>query len=142
MENKIFKLFVYGSLRKGFRHPAYEYISRYFHLIGDAKAKGCLYDMGNYPAALPTEDDAYIVGELYELNHEKEFSWAFTQLDDYEGVGGGEDEPPLYRRETTDVYINDTTAKAWIYWYNGEVGDNPIVASGDVLQFIQQKSKI
>lgn len=140
MENK--KLFVYGSLRKGFRHPAYEYISRYFHLIGEAKVKGYLYDMGNYPAALPTDDNAFIVGELYQLNHEKEFSWAFTQLDDYEGVSGGEDEPALYRREITGVYMNDSIEQAWIYWYNGDVGDNPVVASGDVLQFVQQKSKI
>jgi gamma-glutamylcyclotransferase (GGCT)/AIG2-like uncharacterized protein YtfP len=33
----IYQVFVYGSLRKGFLHPAYQYISRYFSLVGEAK---------------------------------------------------------------------------------------------------------
>ena len=142
MEQTLPHLFVYGSLRSGFRHPAYEYISRYFSLVGDAKVKGYLYDMGNYPVATPTSDDAYIVGELYVLNNENEFTWAMAQLDDYEGIVADEGEVPLYRREKATVYINNSTVESWIYWYNGDVAGHPIVASGDVLQFIQQKSKI
>ena len=136
------QLFVYGSLRSGFRSPAYEYISRYFTLVGDAKVKGYLYDMGNYPVAVSTKDDAFIIGELYVLNNENEFSWALAQLDDYEGVNSEEDEPPMYRREPTTIFINNTETEAWIYWYNGDVAGQPIVTSGDVLQFFQQKSKI
>ena len=142
MENSVHKLFVYGSLRKGFRHPAYEYISRYFTLVGEAKVKGYLYDMGNYPVATPTTDEAFIMGELYVLNNENEFAWAMAQLDDYEGVNADEDELVMYRRELATVYLNDTTTDAWIYWYNGDVADHPVIASGDVLQFFQQKSKI
>ena len=37
---EVYQLFVYGSLRSGFRSPAYEYVSRYFDLLGDAKVKG------------------------------------------------------------------------------------------------------
>ena len=37
--------------------------------LGEAKVKGYLYDMGNFPAAVPTEDEAYIVGELYALKN-------------------------------------------------------------------------
>jgi gamma-glutamylcyclotransferase (GGCT)/AIG2-like uncharacterized protein YtfP len=142
MKENLPHLFVYGSLRSGFRHPAYEYISRYFTLVGDAKVKGYLYDMGNYPVAAPAQDEAFIVGELYVLNNENEFSWAMAQLDDYEGINADEGEVALYRRERTSAFINDTTVDAWIYWYNGDVSNHPIVASGDVLQFIQQKSKI
>lgn len=142
MEKKIHHLFVYGSLRSGFRHPAYEYISRYFTLVGEAKVKGYLYDMGNYPVAAPTNDEAYIIGELYMLNNENEFSWAIAQLDDYEGVNADEGEMPMYDRETVTVYIKNTTTEAWIYWFKGDVTGHPVVASGDVLQYIQQKSKI
>jgi gamma-glutamylcyclotransferase (GGCT)/AIG2-like uncharacterized protein YtfP len=142
METTVKKLFVYGSLRSGFKHPAYEYISRYFTLIGNAKVKGYLYDMGSYPVATPTNDDAFIVGELYMLNNDNEFSWAMAQLDDYEGVNADEGEVSLYRREPVTVYVNDNSTEAWIYWYTGDVADQPIVASGDVLQFIHQKSKI
>jgi gamma-glutamylcyclotransferase (GGCT)/AIG2-like uncharacterized protein YtfP len=142
MKQNLPHLFVYGSLRSGFRHPAYEYISRYFTLAGEGKVKGYLYDMGNYPAAVPTEDDAFIVGELYMLNNENELSWALAQLDDYEGVNADEGEKALYKRDVATVFINDTTIDAWIYWYTGDVSNHPVVASGDVLQFIQQKSKI
>ena len=46
-----FHIFVYGSLRSGFKSPAYNYISKYFSLVGDAKVQGKLYNMGNYPLA-------------------------------------------------------------------------------------------
>lgn len=142
MERAVTKIFVYGSLRSGFRHPAYDYVSKYFNFISEAKVKGCLYDMGNFPAAMPCSIDGNIVGELYQLKEEADFSWAIEQLDDYEGVDAEEGETPMYRRELTTVHFNNTTTEAWIYWFNGDVTDQPIIASGDILQFIQQKSKL
>ncbi len=143
MNNNVFKIFVYGSLRSGFKHPAYEYISKYFTLIGDARVKGKLYDMGSYPAAIPTDEPSFIIGELYQQRNHDEFSWAMEQLDDYEGINPDDGEQPLYIRATTTVYIADNeTATAWIYWFNGDVNDQPVIASGDVLQFIHQKSKL
>lgn len=135
----VYQLFVYGSLRSGFRSPAYEYISRYFDLVGDAKVKGKLFDLGDYPAAKPTIEEKFIIGELYRIKHEKEFSWAIGQLDDYEGVDVAFDETALYRRDIAEVFINDTTTPAWIYWYDGDVQDKPVIESGDVLQYMEQK---
>jgi gamma-glutamylcyclotransferase (GGCT)/AIG2-like uncharacterized protein YtfP len=142
MEENVDKLFVYGSLRKGFPSAAYEYISKYFKFLGEAKVKGYLYDMGNFPAAIPTTDDAFIVGELYELKDSADFLWAIEQLDDYEGVRPEEGETPMYRRDLTTVYYNNTTTEAWIYWFNGKIEGQPIISSGDVFQFIHQKSKL
>lgn len=142
MEQPVNKIFVYGSLRSGFKHPAYEYVSKYFIFVSDAKARGCLYDMGSFPAAIPCNDETFIIGELYNLKDDVDFSWAIGQLDDYEGVNPEEGEPAMYRRAVTTVYYNDTSTQAWIYWYNGEVTGQPVIASGDVLQFIQQKSKL
>jgi gamma-glutamylcyclotransferase (GGCT)/AIG2-like uncharacterized protein YtfP len=142
MENSITKLFVYGSLRSGFHHPAYDYISKYFKLVSRAKVKGKLYDMGNYPSALPTNEEAYIVGELYELHDPNNFKWAIEQLDDYEGLNPEEGEQPQYRRATTTVYFNNETTEAWIYWFNGDVQGQPIIASGDIMEFIEHKRKL
>jgi gamma-glutamylcyclotransferase (GGCT)/AIG2-like uncharacterized protein YtfP len=142
MENTAHKLFVYGSLRSGFRHPAYEYVSKYFELVSHARVKGCLYDMGNFPAAMPCKDEAFIVGELYALKDGSDFNWAIEQLDDYEGVNPEEGEKPMYRRELTTVLYDDTSTIAWIYWFNGEVEGHPVIVSGDVLQFFHQKSKL
>jgi gamma-glutamylcyclotransferase (GGCT)/AIG2-like uncharacterized protein YtfP len=141
MENNLTKLFVYGSLRSGFQNPAYDYISKYFTLIGEAKVKGRLYDMGSFPAAVPAEDDAYIVGELYEHNKASNFSWAIEQLDAYEGVNPEEGEPMLYRRDVVTVYQNGKTTDAWIYWFAGPIDDQPLIPSGDIFDFIHQKSK-
>ena len=136
---EVYQLFVYGSLRSGFRSPAYEYISRYFDLIGEAKVKGKLFDLGEYPAAKSTDENKFIIGELYKIRSENEFAWAIGQLDDYEGVHVGFDETQLYRRDITEVYVGDTITKAWIYWYHGDLNDKPVIESGDVLQYMEQK---
>jgi len=142
MKNRdVYQLFVYGSLRSGFRSPAYEYISRYFDLVGEAKVKGELYDLGTYPAARPTDNNKFIVGELYRLRDENDFAWAIGQLDDYEGVNVAFDEMLLYRREITEVQIDNKVTNAWIYWYVGDVKDKPVIESGDVLQYMEQKKQ-
>jgi gamma-glutamylcyclotransferase (GGCT)/AIG2-like uncharacterized protein YtfP len=132
-------VFVYGSLRRGFQSPAYEYLSRYFNFFGDARVKGKLFDLGEYPGGVPTQEDSFIIGELYIVKEDGEFSWAIAQLDDYEGVVVEPNEKPLYRREIVDVYVNDAIVPAWIYWYNGDVGSKPYIESGDVLKYLAQK---
>jgi len=134
-----YPLFVYGSLRSGFRSQAYEYISRYFNLIDAAKVKGKLFDMGSYPAAIPCTDDHFIVGELYEIRDESEFSWAIGQLDDYEGVNVESDEVQLYRRELSEIVIQDKKITAWMYWFNGDVSGKAEILSGDVIEYMQEK---
>jgi gamma-glutamylcyclotransferase (GGCT)/AIG2-like uncharacterized protein YtfP len=132
-------VFVYGSLRRGFQSAAYEYISRYFNFFGEAKVKGKLFDLGEYPGAVPTQEDSFIKGELYIVKTDSEFSWAIAQLDDYEGVLVEPNEKPLYRREIADIYLNDAIVPAWIYWYNGNVSDKPVVKSGDILDYLKKK---
>src|SRR5690348_11008813 len=121
----VYQLFVYGSLRSGFKSPAYEYISRFFILLGEARVRGKLFDMGSYPAGIPTGENQFIQGELYRIKEENEFSWAIGQLDDYQGVTVEPDEIQLYHREITDVFIDGKAVKAWIYWYHGDVKDHP-----------------
>ncbi|MEO5563371.1 MAG: gamma-glutamylcyclotransferase family protein [Chitinophagaceae bacterium] len=139
MAESNFHLFVYGSLRSGFHSPAYEYISRFFDLVSEGKVRGKLYDMGEYPAALPTKEDSFIIGELYAIKRGPEFSWAIGQLDDYEGVTPEPGEEQLYRREIAEIFINDKTVPAWIYWYNGSVEGRPAITSGDVLTYSPKK---
>lgn len=142
MKTNVTKLFVYGSLRSGFHNPAYDYISKYFTLIGEAKVKGKLYDMGNYPAAVQVVDNHFIVGELYDLKETQDFSWAIEQLDDYEGVNPEEGEKALYKRELVNVLYKEQSVEAWIYWYAGDIEGQPIIPSGDVKDFILHKSKL
>jgi gamma-glutamylcyclotransferase (GGCT)/AIG2-like uncharacterized protein YtfP len=142
MNNNTYQLFVYGSLRSGFQHTAYQYISRYFHLVGNATVKGKLFDMGEYPVALPTTEEKFIVGELYAIINADEFSYAIGQLDDYEGIFTEAGERPLYKRELVTVFCNGLESSAWIYWFNGDDTTGlPEITSGDVLLYLQQKNK-
>jgi gamma-glutamylcyclotransferase (GGCT)/AIG2-like uncharacterized protein YtfP len=132
-------LFVYGSLRQGFQSPAYNYVSQYFEFVSMAKVKGILYDLGVYPVAVPDKKENYIIGELYRLKRDEEFDWAFAQLDDYEGVIVEEDEEQMYRRDMATIYFDGGTIEAWVYWFNGKVKNCPVIASGDLLEYIKGK---
>src|SRR6186713_1291929 len=117
MNNEIYHLFVYGSLRSGFRNEAYAYLAKYFTLVAEGVVKGKLYDKGTYPVAVPTGENNFIKGELYRLNNTAEFDWAIDQIDDYEGLHVETGEKPLYIRAIADVTIKGDKTKAWIYWY-------------------------
>ena len=141
MGNEIYKLFVYGSLRSGFRNPVYSYLTKYFHLLGEAVVKGKLYDTGAFPVAISSNEEKFISGELYAINDPLEFSWAIGQLDDYEGLNAEEGERPLYKREEVVAYQKGQPVVAWIYWFNGSVAGMAEIESGDLLQYLQKKNK-
>ncbi len=135
----VYQLFVYGSLRSGFHSPVYEYISRFFTFVGKAKVKGKLFDLGEYPAAIPADEDVFITGELYLVKNQQEFSWAIGQLDDYEGLDVEEGETSLYERKVTEVHINDKITHSWVYWYTGDISGKPLITSGDMLEYFKNK---
>lgn len=142
MELTCRNLFVYGSLRSGFNNPAYGYISKYFTLIGEAYIKGNLYQLPDFPVAVPSEDDSLIKGELYSIKVASECSWAFAQLDDYEGVQAEEGEHPLYKRVLTTVLLNDKDEKAWVYWYNGSIENGTRIEESDLLAYLKQRGQL
>ena len=141
MDQSCYQLFVYGSLRSGFRNPMYKYLTQYFHLLGEAVVKGQFYDDGNIVVAVPTEADHFITGELYVVNNPEEFSWAMEQLDDYEGINVESGETPRYCRKRVQVFQNGVASPAWIYWYNYDTAGMTAIETGDVLKYLQEKNK-
>jgi gamma-glutamylcyclotransferase (GGCT)/AIG2-like uncharacterized protein YtfP len=141
LETNTYNLFVYGSLRSGFQHPAYQYLKEFFRPLGDGLVKGRFFDKGEYPVAVPTTEEAYLIGELYEANNPESFHWAIAQLDDYEGLNVMPGETPLYRRELVEIIHNGSSLKyAWIYWYNESTDELPPVETGDIFVYLQQKN--
>ena len=117
------QLFVYGSLRSDSGHPAHRYVSDAFLLLGPARVPGKVYDLGDYPGAVPAGNDCFILGEVYRLKEGADFNTAAALLDEYEGLN---ETPPLFRRAQVSVYTADgSTTEAWIYWYNGSVAGKP-----------------
>jgi gamma-glutamylaminecyclotransferase len=115
---KLSKLFVYGTLKKGFgNHRLLEGQK----LLGNATICGYeMYSMGNYPA-IRQANEGYIHGELYEI---EDTLW--PRLDRLEGV------PYLYTRETDTVWMDgkDETHQADIYVYANPI-DGPTMRSGE-----------
>jgi gamma-glutamylcyclotransferase (GGCT)/AIG2-like uncharacterized protein YtfP len=141
MSATINKLFVYGSLRSGFKNPAYAYLTAYFEYSGEAKTKGVFYEKQNVPVAVATTENNFIIGEVYTLKNEDEFSWAFEQLDDYEGLHVLPNEQPLYERKIIEIIQNGVAENAWVYWYNGNIDGLPKIETEDLLEYLTAKNK-
>jgi len=113
-------LFVYGTLRRGLRHPVGDRLSPHTRRIDPATVPGQLFNTGRYPAAVPSGEPGDLVhGELYELNDPDEV-WPW--LDEYEGYFPGNVADSLFVRRLSLVQRDDAgPLHAWVYWYNRPV---------------------
>lgn len=123
----------------GFQNEAYKYISEYFEFVSMGKTKGALYDTGSFPAGKPSEENIFITGELYKIKNPQLLDWAFTQLDDYEGVCVEADESQLYYRGECDVMYDNQLVQAHVYWYNGNTENMSRLASGDIAEYFSKR---
>lgn len=127
-------LFVYGSLRRDVGHPLHAVLAEHVAFVGCGTFQGKLYDLGPYPGAVPSEDEAdIVVGEVYAL-HDPERVLAV--LDRYEGCAN--DPPPTeFRREKAMITLEKgVRVAAWIYLYNWPTFGLPRILSGDYVQHI------
>ena len=131
-------LFVYGTLRKEFGLQLSKDIKEDIAYIGSAVINGELYDIGEYPAALPTEDKrSKIVGEVYEIKHPRK---VFKLLDEYEGYDRKHlENSEYYRRRELLKMENGGNISAWIYWYNFPIKNKRKIRQNDYLQYLKTK---
>jgi gamma-glutamylcyclotransferase (GGCT)/AIG2-like uncharacterized protein YtfP len=126
------RLFVYGTLMRGFDHPMARLLSANADFLRDATCRGRLYLVKHYPGLVLSDDAADIVfGELYRL---RERDAMLREFDMYEACGEGFAQPTEYRREMLQVTLEDGAAsEAWTYVYNWPVTNLPRIASGRFL---------
>jgi pyruvate carboxylase len=121
-------LFVYGSLKRGFGGQEATEISQQLNWIGQAEVYGKLYDLGRYCAAiLDRTEDSVIKGELLEIPDAS----MLKQLDEYEEYDALAPYRGLFVRQKAQTLINGRIVEAWIYTYNRDPGDAPVIASGE-----------
>jgi gamma-glutamylcyclotransferase (GGCT)/AIG2-like uncharacterized protein YtfP len=126
------RLFVYGTLMRGFDHPMARLLSSNADFLGDARCRGRLYLVKHYPGLVLSDDPAEIVfGELYRLRAPNEL---LREFDMNEACGEGFAEPTQYVRQMLPVTLNDQTEQAWTYLYNWPVAHLPRIASGRFLE--------
>jgi gamma-glutamylcyclotransferase (GGCT)/AIG2-like uncharacterized protein YtfP len=126
------RLFVYGTLMRGFDHPMARLLAANAEFLGKAQCLGRLYLVRHYPGLLFSNDPADIVhGELYRL-HEPDA--LLREFDMYEACGEGFEQPTEYVRQMLTVTLGDGTAReAWTYVYNWPVSELPLITSGRFL---------
>ena len=127
------RLFVYGTLMRGFDHPMAHLLSRSADFIGEAQCRGRLYLIRHYPGLLKSDDANDIVfGEVYRLRQPEAL---LCEFDMYEACGDGFAEPTEYVRRMLPVTLSDGAAsEAWTYIYNWPVTGLPRIASGRFLE--------
>ena len=132
------RLFVYGTLMRGFDHPMAQLLSRSADFIGEARCRGRLYQVKHYPGmVLSDATDDVVFGELYRL---KQPEALLREFDMYEACGEGFAEPTEYLRRLLPVtLVGDTaseppTSQAWTYLYNWPVAHLARIASGRFLE--------
>ena len=109
------KLFVYGTLRKGF--PLHRYLSGQARFIGAGTIRGILYDLGEYPGVVHSENGE-VQGELYELETGAKL---LSKLDRVEGFRPEDPKNSLFIRSLTEVTLPDKkTTKAWAYFLSSK----------------------
>jgi gamma-glutamylcyclotransferase (GGCT)/AIG2-like uncharacterized protein YtfP len=127
------RVFVYGTLMRGFDHPMAQLLSRSAEFIGEARCQGRLYLVKHYPGlVLSNEPSDVVFGELYRLRAPQEL---LREFDMYEACGEGFAAPTEYIRQMLAVMLDDGTAsEAWTYIYNWPVAHLPRIESGRFLE--------
>jgi gamma-glutamylcyclotransferase (GGCT)/AIG2-like uncharacterized protein YtfP len=127
------RLFVYGTLMRGFDHPMAQLLSRSADHLGPATCRGRLYLIKHYPGLVLSEEPSDIVfGELYRL---RDRDALLGEFDMYEACGEGFPEPTEYLRKMLQVTGEDGAAsEAWTYVYNWPVAGLPRIVSGRFLE--------
>ena len=127
------RLFVYGTLMRGFDHPMAKLLSRSADFIGEASCRGRLYLIKHYPGLVLSDDPGDIVfGEVYRLRAREAL---LGEFDMYEACGDGFPEPTEYvRRMLHGDARGRRGSEAWTYVYNWPVTGLPRIASGRFLE--------
>lgn len=123
------RLFVYGTLMRGYDHPMAKLLAANADFLGSAACAGRLYLVKHYPGLVLSDDPAELVhGDLFRLRARDEL---LRELDIYEACGDGFPEPTEYvRRMITVALEGGESSKAWTYVYNWPVTDLPRISSG------------
>jgi gamma-glutamylcyclotransferase (GGCT)/AIG2-like uncharacterized protein YtfP len=126
------RLFVYGTLMRGYVHPMAKMLSANADFLGEASCRGRLYRVKHYPGLVLSEDGGEVVhGELYRL---REVEAMLREFDMYEACGEGFPEPTQYIRQMLSVRLADgTSSEAWTYVYNWPVEKLTRIESGRFL---------
>lgn len=95
--------------------------------VGEGFVYGKLYDLGEYPAAV-LGNSGKIFGRVYKLPNDEKI---LQEFDEYEGFCPQNVAKSLYLRKKTKIYLSDRNLSCWIYEYNQDLSNMPVIESGN-----------
>ena len=129
-------VFFYGTLMGGFDRHGRSSVDSNLTLEGRGSINAALFDLGIYPAAIPTSH-AHVYGEVYRISHPET---VLQTLDEIEGFRPENPETSLYRRVESPVTLDSgQRVQAWVYYYNAPLGRAERIPSGDYLEHLKQR---
>jgi len=129
-------VFFYGTLMSGFKREGRSRVESKLAPMGRGSIGAALFDLGIYPAAIPSADSR-VNGEVYRISDVEN---VLAVLDELEGHRPDEPDTSLYRRIETPVTMEDGhVAQAWVYFYNAPLGQAQRIESGDYLEHLKVK---
>ena len=123
---------VYGSLQSDMELEGRPELDEALRLVGSCRIAGALYDLGDYPGLVL--GDGWVHGELYEIvdRHVLVLLDWFEQYDERDPGGSA------YHRVRTRLV--EPAVDAWVYLYNRDVRDLPLVPAGDWRTYLRNRS--
>ena len=129
-------VFFYGTLMSGFKRAGRSRVEGQLTSMGRGSIGAALFDLGIYPAAIPSTDSR-VNGEVYRI---ADAEHVLAILDELEGHRPTEPDTSLYRRIETPVTMADGRVEpAWVYFYNAPLGQAQRIESGDYLEHLRVK---
>jgi gamma-glutamylcyclotransferase (GGCT)/AIG2-like uncharacterized protein YtfP len=116
MSNGANYLFVYGTLLPGKAPREIAPVVQKLRPLGDGFVRGRLYDLGQYPGAIPAKTGQLITGKIFEIPEEPDL---LKRLDEYEEFDAEKPEGSLFLRKKLPVTrtAGNQRLLCWIYVY-------------------------
>ena len=123
-------LFLYGTLKPDEADREVTDIVKRLRTLGRGRVPGKLFDLGEYPGAIvDVSSNTFVNGLVVELPLDRA---ALDALDRYEEFDPSNPQNSLFiRTRTTVQLVSGKSVQGWIYVYNRDPGDAPIVRGGE-----------
>jgi gamma-glutamylcyclotransferase (GGCT)/AIG2-like uncharacterized protein YtfP len=126
--------FFYGTLMTGFDRRTRVGIESKLKYVGRGWIQAALFDLGIYPAAVPTAGGR-VWGEVCEM---LDPAFVLAALDEIEGYTPDDPDRSLYTRAVVPATLDDgRVVDVWVYFYNAPLGQAPQIDSGDYLKHVR-----
>jgi gamma-glutamylcyclotransferase (GGCT)/AIG2-like uncharacterized protein YtfP len=127
-EEMITKIFVYGTLKEGYRLDSEE-LAELRTSVKVATIEAGLFSLDDYPT-VKLDEDGITVGEVHTFKSE-DFEDAQMIIDTIEGYEAKDPKEGLFNRHKVEATLEDgEVVTVWVYEYNGEIDPDGKVEDG------------